>query len=359
MKIRQAEQLTGISGSNIRFYEKEGLIKPERGENNYREYSEEDVELLKKIKVLRMLGVPVNEILEIEKGQISLEDAMKRRLDEIRKETQNLRQTEEICSLIVKKEYALADISEDIMDEKQAFWAVRLRQVLKEDMTKKIIGKCQMNLQVMLMLEGALLLNLAVSLAAGKWFLKADVENILPELLPFGILCVLCALLGLSANAAVQGTAFVLAAAVLSPLLMKLCGILAAVGGETAPEPSWFALFWGMTAVLVLIFWAVFSQGEDAAKRRRLVLAVIGIFTLVSGGVFWFWQERFFLPVLLALAVAAYISINWEKANRECENGECSRFYAVTVAGRIVNVLGTALAMKGRTESFGRWKDTH
>ena len=48
MKIRQAEQLTGISGSNIRFYEKEGLIKPERGENNYREYSEEDVELLKK-----------------------------------------------------------------------------------------------------------------------------------------------------------------------------------------------------------------------------------------------------------------------------------------------------------------------
>lgn len=103
MKIRQAEQLTGISGSNIRFYEKEGLIKPERGENNYREYSEEDVELLKKIKVLRMLGVPVNEILEIEKGQISLEDAMKRRLDEIRKETQNLRQTEEICSLIVKK----------------------------------------------------------------------------------------------------------------------------------------------------------------------------------------------------------------------------------------------------------------
>ncbi len=362
MKIRQAEQLTGISGSNIRFYEKEGLIKPERGENNYREYSEEDVELLKKIKVLRMLGVPVNEILEIEKGQISLEDAMKRRLDEIRKETQNLRQTEEICSLIVKKEYVLADISEDIMDEKQAFWAVRLRQVLKEDMTKKIIGKCQMNLQVMLMLEGALLLNLAVSLAAGKWFLKADVENILPELLPFGILCVLCALLGLSENAAVQVTAFVLAAAVLSPLLMKLCGILAAVGGETAgtaPEPAGFALFWGMTAVLVLILWILFSRAGEAGKRRWWLLAASGMFTLVSGGVFWFWQERFFLPVLLALTVAAYISINWEKANRECENGECSRFYAVTVAGRIVNVLGTALAMKGRTESFGRWKDTH
>ena len=101
------------------------------------------------------------------------------------------------------------------------------------------------------------------------------------------------------------------------------------------------------------------SRAGEAGKRRWWLLAASGMFTLVSGGVFWFWQERFFLPVLLALTVAAYISINWEKANRECENGECSRFYAVTVAGRIVNVLGTALAMKGRTESFGRWKDTH
>ena len=49
MKINQVEQLVGITKKNIRFYEKEGLLSPERNsENGYREYSETDVEELKK-----------------------------------------------------------------------------------------------------------------------------------------------------------------------------------------------------------------------------------------------------------------------------------------------------------------------
>ena len=44
MKIKEVEALVGIKKTNIRFYEREGLLNPERSEeNNYREYSEEDV----------------------------------------------------------------------------------------------------------------------------------------------------------------------------------------------------------------------------------------------------------------------------------------------------------------------------
>lgn len=58
MNIREVEQLTGLKKANIRYYEQEGLLSPQRNvQNNYREYSAGDVEILDKIKLLRTLGV--------------------------------------------------------------------------------------------------------------------------------------------------------------------------------------------------------------------------------------------------------------------------------------------------------------
>ena len=37
MKIKQAEELVGITSKNIRFYEEQGLISPGRTENGYRD----------------------------------------------------------------------------------------------------------------------------------------------------------------------------------------------------------------------------------------------------------------------------------------------------------------------------------
>ena len=62
MKINEVEALVGIPKKNIRFYESEGLLKPERSSNGYRDYSEEEAEILRRIKLLRKLGVPLEEI---------------------------------------------------------------------------------------------------------------------------------------------------------------------------------------------------------------------------------------------------------------------------------------------------------
>ena len=79
MKINQVEQLVGITKGNIRFYEKEGLLTPGRNnDNGYRDYSDADVAWLKKIKLLRMLDVPIEEILRLKSGALTLEDAMGR-----------------------------------------------------------------------------------------------------------------------------------------------------------------------------------------------------------------------------------------------------------------------------------------
>ena len=50
MKINQVEELTGITKKNIRFYEEQKLISPQRNPaNGYREYSMEDVKQLSRI----------------------------------------------------------------------------------------------------------------------------------------------------------------------------------------------------------------------------------------------------------------------------------------------------------------------
>ena len=59
MNIKEAEKLTGISKRNIRFYEQKGMLHPARNQDNdYRDYSSQDIERLKLIRALRMVDMP-------------------------------------------------------------------------------------------------------------------------------------------------------------------------------------------------------------------------------------------------------------------------------------------------------------
>lgn len=76
MNIKQAERLTGISRRNIRFYEEQGMIHPERNrENDYREYSDGDIRTLKLIRALRMVDMPLEQIRQVISGQMALNKA--------------------------------------------------------------------------------------------------------------------------------------------------------------------------------------------------------------------------------------------------------------------------------------------
>ena len=98
MKINKVEELVGITKKNIRFYEEKGLITPARNEENrYREYSEEDVETLRKIKLLRQLSIPIDEIAKLQNGYLTLEDCMRRHRIYLDREEENICQKKSIC----------------------------------------------------------------------------------------------------------------------------------------------------------------------------------------------------------------------------------------------------------------------
>ena len=76
MNIKAAEERSGVSRQNIRFYEREGLLTPDRNpENDYREYSESHVDILKRIRVMRMVDMPLDQIRQVLEGTLSLAEA--------------------------------------------------------------------------------------------------------------------------------------------------------------------------------------------------------------------------------------------------------------------------------------------
>ena len=98
MKINEVEALVGITKKNIRFYEAEGLLAPRRNsENGYRDYGEAEVDALRRIKLLRKLGVPLEEIRQMQTGVHTVGDGMRRHLVTLERERQNLADAARVC----------------------------------------------------------------------------------------------------------------------------------------------------------------------------------------------------------------------------------------------------------------------
>lgn len=73
MRIQEVENITGMDRATIRFYEREGIVDPTRDrENGYRKYSDVDVQLLLRVKLLRQLDVSLSSIKEMLQQKSSL-----------------------------------------------------------------------------------------------------------------------------------------------------------------------------------------------------------------------------------------------------------------------------------------------
>lgn len=62
MQIKEACQRCHLTKKSIQYYEKKGLLSPQKLENGYRDYSHADIQTLREISVLRRLGLNIREI---------------------------------------------------------------------------------------------------------------------------------------------------------------------------------------------------------------------------------------------------------------------------------------------------------
>ena len=103
MNIKEIEERSGLSRANIRYYEQEGLLSPARRENKYRDYSEEDLETLLRIALLRNLGFSLDEIRRLQSGELELAAAMRERSAALESEGQRLLAARNVCDAISRE----------------------------------------------------------------------------------------------------------------------------------------------------------------------------------------------------------------------------------------------------------------
>ena len=100
MTIKEMEALCGMTRANIRFYESEGLLTPARNENGYRDYSKEDAEVLKRIKLLRTLHISLEEIKALHTGDHELLEVLERQVRLLEGQKEDIVKSQEVCQVM-------------------------------------------------------------------------------------------------------------------------------------------------------------------------------------------------------------------------------------------------------------------
>ena len=122
MLRNEVQDKTNLSRKAIEYYEEKGLIHPIKLENGYRDYIDEDVEVLKRISLLRNLGLSISEIaLYLDSKEEALASILRRKEHELdicekRKNVLNLIVKGESMDLI-NQELAVIGAQETIYDK--------------------------------------------------------------------------------------------------------------------------------------------------------------------------------------------------------------------------------------------------
>ena len=157
MKIKQVEELVGITRKNIRFYEDQGLLNVERAENGYREYHQADVIRLQEIKLFRKMDISIEMKLLFEKKK-SLQICLEQHLKELDHRKEGLSKMQDMCERLILEHRSLESLNaEDCLEEIEQMEkeGAKFMNVNKTDVHNKkrkgaIIGAAVMTLLMLL-----------------------------------------------------------------------------------------------------------------------------------------------------------------------------------------------------------------
>lgn len=160
MRINEVERIVGVTKGNIRFYEKEGLLSPGRDSGNgYRDYSDAEVEKLRRIKLLRKLDLPLEEIRRLQSGELTVQDVMGRHIIHLERQRSNLAAMADLCRELEADRPQLNSLDAERylrqMEEREQEGA-RFVNIKKKDVRGKYAGAIVAAL-VMIALMGALI----------------------------------------------------------------------------------------------------------------------------------------------------------------------------------------------------------
>ena len=379
MKIKEVEERVGLTRSNIRFYEREGLLLIDRDqENNYRDYSEADVERIIKIKNLRMLGVPTADIKRLFADEISFDKVISDCMERIKEQERELKEIHRVCENMMQKQLDIHTWDGEIEADGKGVWKVRLEEIFSQDKIYEPIEQQKMNRSITVMLIFGYALNIVFSTILWPLYEKYQgyAGDGVPgwlENTPIGttyqgyyeksvhwnymymiiiaslVIVLICrAIVFYSDNVKIQFLVFVINSLLVSPVVLTLIqwyeDMLILYHQMPVLKFDAFTLgdiwmFWGMMIVYVGMVYLVSKKFQLLFVKKRYLLSLSAVISILYTFVYYVKCGYFFGPLVLFGVFLLFVSFSWLRVNLEQE--KYSRYDSFTTANFIINPLGT------------------
>lgn len=363
MKIKDVEKLVGITKANIRYYEEEGLITPDRSENNYREYTKENIRQLQRIKTLRLLGISIADIRRLCAEEVTLEEVMHERLEQIAEEEKDLHDVKKVCTNLLHSHTSFDAVDEKVLKEGLEYrdWRKELEWVRGKDIQKEMLTQRQLNFNIAWMLGWGYFLNVLTTPFLGDRLLEN--LGVTPVLFICAVLSFVCYCTMYMVKS-VRGhmMIFHICALILSPFLRSVycfAAILATWSESFQELPEYirmndaqFAKFWICMVIYVFLLYFVSCIWEQFFSKARYVVVISVGYTVLMGVNTWMIGGVWYVSGSLMIFMTLYVGLNWFHT---CEDAtQYSRYYAVSNCSRIMNIGGVLQTMIGKSRGLFR-----
>lgn len=383
MKIKEVEECVGLSRSNIRFYEREGLLSPDRNENNnYRDYTDEDVKRIKKIKILRMLGVSTADIRRLYAKELELEEVMSGCMKKLEEEERELREMRKICETIISQDIDIHSWDGEVPQSEKRIWKERLEEIFSQDTVSDPISRSQFNQSIAKMLSLGYFLSAVVTVFIWPFFenyqgftgngiepmyqynlseisgefytYSVQHRNVVFLLMTCGILSAYVCTIGayLTENMKKQMLVFLANGALMAPILIGLVKIYEdtaiIIERMDVLKRNTFSmlhlcLFWIFLIAYVAVLYVLSEKWEKMFTKLGYTLAIAAIFTILYAGIFYLLCGKWLVTGMAFAVMLFYIGLNWTRVNMD--KSKYNKFDAVVTPRRIMNPLGMFLHM--------------
>lgn len=135
LKISEFSKLSHLTIKALRFYEKEGLLKPASIDawSNYRFYETSQLETAARIKSYRQLGLSIEEIKTVFSGA-DLKEVLKEKMKSLIKEKQGIESRLSIIKSILEDKEMKYQVTEKVIPEKIVYTAETVLKTYSDSM---------------------------------------------------------------------------------------------------------------------------------------------------------------------------------------------------------------------------------
>ena len=117
MTTHEVEEMLGITKQSLIYYEKEGLIHPKRNENNYRNYMQKDIDILKTILLLCSMEVSIDDIKLIFNNELSIREALESKKEFISNSKKKLEDIDKKINDYIKRRKVKVSFHNQTLDQ--------------------------------------------------------------------------------------------------------------------------------------------------------------------------------------------------------------------------------------------------